>query len=208
MSDEPEGLDNEPEYEVKVQGEKIKVFGNTETSDYKKVEGKSNENIKLDEEKERKKESKIEPYAKGRDDFEDAVKWLSKQQYEEFEDPDNKYCTFTLPKLVTMGEDIVIKLSNKVKNVHYLFGDGYKWAKTSHYDPKSDFEIQLRPTVSYDKKDVNVNEIRIPTGSIKTINKQDYETWLTGKYLLVVRVYGKEWHEDTVIKRMVEIVEK
>ncbi len=56
------------------------------------------------------------------------------------------------------------------------------------------------------KKDVNVDEIRIPTGSIKTINKQDYQTWLNGKYLLVVRVYGKEWHEDTVIKRMVEIV--
>lgn len=189
MSDEPEGLDleetlNEPEFE-------------TEPA------------IIVDEAKqESKKESKkeIKPYAKGRGDFDDAIKWLSKQQYEEFEDPDNKYCTFTLPKLVTMGEDIVIKFSNKVKNINYLFGDGYKWAKKSHYDPKSDFDIQLRPTVSYDKKDVNVDEIRIPTGSIKTINKQDYQTWLNGKYLLVVRVYGKEWHEDTVIKRMVEIV--
>ena len=152
--------------------------------------------------------SKRKLTTQGRNDFEDAKKWLINHEYIEYEDTDQKYCEIKIPKLVTLGEELVIKLSGKIKNVHYLFGDGYKWAKTSHYDPNSEYDIQLRPTVEEDIKDFDNNEIRIPTGSIKKINKKDYETWLEGYYLCVVRTYGKEWHEDTIVKRMVKVVAK
>lgn len=211
MSDEPEGLDlpypNEPEYEVAT--EKTKVFGNaSDDKEFKKVEGKSADHIKTDEsKKEEPKKVEIKTYAKGKDDFEKAKEWLIRQQYEEFEDPTQKYCEFTIPKMVKLGEELVIKLSNKVKNAHYLFGDGYKWDRVKHYDPKSEYDIQLKPTVQENITDFNKDEIRIPIGKIKKINRVDYETWLTGYYYCVVRVFGKEWHEDVVIKRMVKVIE-
>ncbi len=141
-------------------------------------------------------------------DFEDAKKWLINNEYIEYEDTDQIYCEIKIPKMVTLGEELVIKLSNNVKNVHYLFGDGYKWARTSQYEPKSDYDIQLRPTIEEDIKDFKDKEIRIPIGKIKKIGNQEYETWLVGYHLCVVRTFGKEWHEDTIVKRMVKVVAK
>lgn len=202
--DFPEGLENEPEYELGIpdnesKEDKIKAISEKLRSDDVKEE-------KKEEKKQEKKQYK--PYKKGRLDFEDAKQWLIDNQYVEYEDPDQKYCEITIPTTVTMGEDLVIKLSNKVTKVHYLFGDGYSWKKTSVYDPKSEYDIQLRPTIDEDKKKFNDNEIKIPIGSIKTINKVKYEMWLEGYYLCVVRAYANEWHEDTVVKRMVKVVAK
>lgn len=223
MSDEPEGL-NEPEYELEIPKNESKdideetdentpkikdnpASGFTE-SGFKKVTGKSAKKVKLDKEKPKKESKAPKDYPKGKLDFEQAKRALQQNQYNIWEDPDNHYCEIKIPKLVTLGEDLVIKLSRKVKRIHYMFGDGYKWTKQDTYNPKSEFDISMRPTVELKDDNFNDDKIVIPTGEIKKINNLDYQMWLTGHYYLTVRAYNKEWHEDAVAKTMVELVEK
>ena len=146
--DEPEGLDetyNEPEYEVvdesiKITKNNVHIRGSGKTT--KSKDEKTIDDLKKKVKKEKKKEP--EPYPKGRNDFEKTVKLLQRNQYNVWEDPKNHYCDITIPKKVTLGEDLVIKLSKKVAKVEYVFGDGYDWKKKNVYDNDSDFDISPR----------------------------------------------------------------
>jgi hypothetical protein len=143
----------------------------------------------------------------GKDDFEECKKLLIKSQHNIYEDPDKHYCEIDIPDKVKLGEDLVIKLSSKVSNVHYILGDGYEWKRVERFDPKSDYQMQMRPTVDKKEKNYDKTKITIPIGKMETISKKEYQMWLTGYYYVMVRAYGNEWHEDTVVKRMVEVTQ-
>lgn len=201
---------NEPEYDVKV--EKIKVFANNEDLTKKRiVNGKEIpsviESAKILKEVEHKIGKKSSPeLPNGKEDYEKCKDVLIKSQHNTYEDPDNHYCEIDIPSSVKFGEDLVIKLSKKPENIHYVLGDGYEWKKKVKFDPlNTEWEIQLRPTVSKEQKKYNSKEIRIPIGKIQNINKIDHQMWLEGYYYVVVRAYANEWHEDTVVKRMVKV---
>mgnify|MGYP001090538785 CR=1 FL=1 len=168
---------------------------------YNEPEYDVEEKIKLDKEKTRAKK-KVDLPA-GEDDFEKCKVILTKTQNNEYEDPDNHYCEINIPSKVKLGDDLVIKLSNNALNIHYVLGDGFEWKRKEKFDPKSDYHIQLRPTV--DKKEHDKNSITIPIGLVQTINKKEYQMWLSGYYYIEIRAYGDEWHEDTVASRMIKI---
>ena len=188
LKDEPEGIDyTTPEFDTKT--DKI-------------IKSLKSDGVKKEVKKEKKKE-KVLPPVYGRDDFEKCKDALKKEQENIYEDPDNHYCEIDIPKTVKLGETLKIKLSREALNVHYLLGDDYKWNKVEKYNLKSDYGINMRPTV--EEKEKNKKEITIPIGRMEKISGQEHQMWLAGQYYILVRTFGTQWHEDTVSKRIIEV---
>lgn len=123
-------------------------------------------------------------------------------------DPNNPYVEIKVPDSVKLGEKLVISISKKVPNIQIGFGDGLVWKRENKYDPDSKQKLFLKPTVLINKKrgDFNDDKIEIDVGLIKKVGRRDTQIWLSGDYLLEVRAFGRNWDEETSIRKTVKVV--
>jgi hypothetical protein len=164
------------------------------------------------QDQERKKEIEIEKDAEKKEPEveEDPIKKeLNKLKTKQYEHADKSrpYVDADIPDSVKFGEKLVIKLSRKVPNMQLSFGDGLSWERKDVYDPKAPKELILRPTVFRDIKNGKFDDdkVEIDIGEIKKVAGTEIQSWLEGDYLLKVRGYGNQHHEDTTITKTVRV---
>lgn len=123
-------------------------------------------------------------------------------------DESNPYVVIDVPDSVKLGDKLIIKLSKKVPNMQLGFGDDIIWTRETKYDPNSKMVVKLKPTILRDFHNKNFNDdvIEFTVGEVKKIAGKETQTWLSGDYLLEVRAFGKEWHEETSIRKMVKVL--
>jgi hypothetical protein len=123
--------------------------------------------------------------------------------------PSQPYVDIKVPDTVKLGEKLVINISKKVPNIQVGFGNDLAWVRKEKFNPKSEKILLLKPTILIDKHLGNFNDdkIEIDVGLIKKVGSNNTQMWLTGDYLLEVRVFGKQFSEETSIRKTVSVVE-
>jgi hypothetical protein len=123
-------------------------------------------------------------------------------------DPSNPYAEIDVPDSVKLGEKLVINISKKVPSIQVGFGNSLSWKRENKYDPKSKEKLILSPSVLIDKTRDNFNDdkIEIDVGLIKKVGGKDTQIWLTGDYLLEVRVFGRSFNNETSIRKTVKVI--
>ncbi len=162
---------------------------------------KDAERVKILEDELEKKEPEVEE-----DPIKKELNKLKTKQYEHA-DKSRPYVDADIPDSVKFGEKLVIKLSRKVPNMQLSFGDGLSWERKDVYDPKAPKELILRPTVFRDIKNGKFDDdkVEIDIGEVKKVAGTEIQSWLEGDYLLKVRGYGNQYHEDTTITKTVRV---
>lgn len=148
-----------------------------------------------------KKEPEVEE-----DPIKKELNKLRTKQYEHA-DKSKPYVDAEIPDSVKFGEKLIIKLSKKIPNIQLSFGNGLFWERKDVYDPKAPKELILKPTILKDIKNGKFDDdkIEIDIGEVKKVAGTKIQSWLEGDYLLKIRGYGKQYHEDTTITKTVRV---
>jgi hypothetical protein len=138
-----------------------------------------------------------------KDPLESRKQELRDNQENEYADPENIYVEIKIPETGKVGENCVIKFSEKVPLAQVVISANMKWLKRDKYDKASKPELICKGFIIEEFKDVK--EVKVPWEDMYP-NKDGVKNLLkAGEYMVEARGWSKEAYKETTARRLVQV---
>jgi hypothetical protein len=132
--------------------------------------------------------------------FEKAKQALKDKQSNRYENPDKIYVEIKIPTTGKVGEECIIKISEKVPIVEWALSEKLQWKKKYKYDRNADKEIVATPFQTGKEKDTDTIKIKW-----QELDGRGKNVLRAGDYFLEVSARSKKAGQDTTSGRIIEV---